>query len=133
MCRVQDKEDSFSMLYKYKKDYQKIAMGLLSFIAELKDISRLQSELKWYDAEDNRNLYLWKDDSNDFVGIVGIEENDDIVIVRHITVSPAVRNEGVSFKILDDLQNLYSEKKIMGNIETTNLITKWEMKNGSGK
>ncbi|MSE09616.1 N-acetyltransferase, partial [Lactobacillus salivarius] len=44
-----------------------------------------------------------------------------------------VRNEGVSFKILDDLQNLYSEKKIMGNIETTNLITKWEMKNGSGK
>ena len=119
------------MLYKYKKDYQKIAMGLLSFIAELKDISRLQSELKWYDAEDNRNLYLWKDDSNDFVGIVGIEENDDIVIVRHITVSPAVRNEGVSFKILDDLQNLYSEKKIMGNIETTNLITKWEMKNGS--
>ena len=110
------------MLYKYKKDYQKIAMGLLSFIAELKDISRLQSELKWYDAEDNRNLYLWKDDSNDFVGIV-----------RHITVSPAVRNEGVSFKILDDLQNLYSEKKIMGNIETTNLITKWEMKNGSGK
>ena len=121
------------MLYKYKKDYQKIAMGLLSFIAELKDISRLQSELKWYDAEDNRNLYLWKDDSNDFVGIVGIEENDDIVIVRHITVSPPVRNEGVSFKILDDLQNLYSEKKIMGNIETTNLITKWEMKNGSGK
>ena len=67
------------MLYKYKKDYQKIAMGLLSFIAELKDISRLQSELKWYDAEDNRNLYLWKDDSNDFVGIVGIEENDDII------------------------------------------------------
>ena len=55
------------------------------------------------------------------------------MIVRHITVSPAVRNEGVSFKILDDLQNLYSEKKIMGNIETTNLITKWEMKNGSGK
>ena len=84
------------MLYKYKKDYQKIAMGLLSFIAELKDISRLQSELKWYDAEDNRNLYLWKDDSNDFVGIVGIEENVVDIQIRSNVILGADNGVGVN-------------------------------------
>ena len=31
------------MLYKYKNDYEKIAMGLLSFIPDLKEISHLKS------------------------------------------------------------------------------------------
>ena len=50
------------------------------------------------------------------------------MIVRHITVSPAVRMRAQVLRSLMIFQNLYSEKKIMGNIETTNLITKWEMK-----
>ena len=48
------------MLYKYKDSYKKIAMGLLSFIPDLKDISHLQTELDWYQKDASRFLYLWK-------------------------------------------------------------------------
>ena len=50
------------MLYKYKNDYEKIAMGLLSFIPDLKEISHLKSCFEWYRAEDDRHLYLWKNE-----------------------------------------------------------------------
>ncbi|HJF30067.1 MAG TPA: N-acetyltransferase, partial [Ligilactobacillus saerimneri] len=56
------------MLYKYKNDYQKIAMGLLSFIPDLKDFARLKQEIDWYQAEDNRALFLWKNEDEDFTG-----------------------------------------------------------------
>ena len=48
------------MLYKYKNDYEKIAMGLLSFIPDLKEISHLKSCFEWYRAEDDRHLYFGK-------------------------------------------------------------------------
>ena len=35
------------MLVKYKSDYKKIAMGLLSFIPGLKDVNRLEAEISW--------------------------------------------------------------------------------------
>ena len=54
------------MLYKYKDDYRKVAMGLLSFIPELKEIPHLKKELAWYDADENRNLFLWKNDNGNF-------------------------------------------------------------------
>ena len=47
-------------------------------------------------------------------------------MVRHISVTPAERNQGVSFLMLDELAALYPEKKLMGNLEASSLITKWE-------
>ena len=54
------------MLYKYKDSYKKIAMGLLSFIPDLMDISHLQTELDWYQKDASRFLYLWKNENGDF-------------------------------------------------------------------
>ena len=48
------------MLYKYKNDYEKIAMGLLSFVPDLKEISHLKSCFEWYRAEDDRPLFMEK-------------------------------------------------------------------------
>lgn len=117
------------MLYKYKSDYEKIAMGLLSFVPDLKEIANLQTELEWYDASYERVLYLWKNENRDFVGIIGTEINDDFIMVRQISVSPAERSQGVSFLMLDDLADLYPDKRIMGNIEASALIAKWEQHN----
>lgn len=114
------------MLYKYKGDYEKIAMGLLSFIPDLKEIANLQTEIEWYEGDTDRILYLWKNENGDFTGIVGTEINDDFIMVRHISVTPAERNQGVSFLMLDELAALYPEKKLMGNLEASSLITKWE-------
>ena len=114
------------MLYKYKNDYEKIAMGLLSFIPDLKEISHLKAEFNWYCEDENRVLFLWKNDHGDFVGILGVEVSEEILMVRHIAVSPANRQEGISFQMLDALVQLYPERKVMGSMETASLITKWE-------
>lgn len=116
------------MLYKYKSDYEKIAMGLLSFIPDLKEIVNLQTEIQWYEADDSRILYLWKNENSDFVGILGTEIDNDFVMIRQIAVTPTERSQGVGFMMLDELAKLYPDKKIMGSIETTALITKWEQK-----
>ncbi|KRL04334.1 GNAT family N-acetyltransferase [Liquorilactobacillus oeni] len=118
------------MLYKYKNDYEKITMGLLSFIPDLKEISHLQAEVKWYCDDDERCLFLWKNDAGDFVGVIGVEVINDVLMIRHVAVTPAERNEGVSFEMLNALTALYPEAKMMGSIETTALITKWEQRNG---
>ena len=101
------------MLYKYKNDYEKIAMGLLSFIPDLKEISHLKSCFEWYRAEDDRHLYLWK-----------------LVMLRHISVTPAERNHGVCFKVMDALSRLYPDYELMGSLETAGLLSKWENQNG---
>ncbi|EKW98594.1 putative acetyltransferase [Ligilactobacillus saerimneri 30a] len=116
------------MLYKYKNDYQKIAMGLLSFIPDLKDFARLKQEIDWYQAEDNRALFLWKNEDEDFTGIIGVELNDEFIIVRQIAVSPAQRNEGVTYKMLTALSERLPNLKLMGNMETASFVTKWEQK-----
>ena len=120
------------MLYKYKNDYEKIAMGLLSFIPDLKEISHLKSCFEWYRAEDDRHLYLWKNEDGDFIAIAGIEVDDasKLLMLRHISVTPAERNHGVCFKVMDALSKLYHDYEIMGSLETAGLLSKWENQNG---
>lgn len=118
------------MLYKYKESYKKIAMGLLSFIPDLKELSHLQEVMDWYAQGEERQLYLWQNDHGDFAGVVGVEVAPDLVLVREIAVSPAQRQEGVTYLMLDELEKLY-QRKLMGSIEVGSLITKWEQrKNG---
>ncbi len=107
------------MLYKYKSDYEKIAMGLLSFIPDLKEFANLKTEIEWYEADSSHVLYLWKNENRDFVGVLGTEINEDFIMIR----------QGLCFLMLDDLAELYPDKKIMGNIEASALIAKWEHHN----
>lgn len=115
------------MLVKYKADYQKISMGLLSYVPDLKETSRLTKEMQWYEQEENRQLYLWKSqETDDLVGVIGVEEEDEIILLRHIAINPSYREEGMSFKILTALSNRCSPKKIVGTLETASLVTKWQ-------
>ena len=70
------------MLIRYKKDLQKIAMGLLSFMPELKEIKVLQQTINEYEKNANWHLYLWRDE--DILGVIGvrIENNEDAEIGR---------------------------------------------------
>lgn len=82
------------MLTKFKQDYAKIAMGFLSFIPDLKDINHLQTELKLYTEDPTHVLYLYRQDRDaDFEGVVGVESANDFVMLRHLSLSPAVRDE----------------------------------------
>ncbi|EKU94234.1 Uncharacterised protein [Alloiococcus otitis] len=117
------------MLTAFKSDYEKIAMGLLSYIDDLKVTSRLKEEMDLYTDEDNRQLFLWKsDETDDFCGVIGIEENDDLILVRHIAVNPSYRNEGIAYQMIDAVAEKYDVQTMMSTLETSDLVTKWQKK-----
>ncbi|MDE1549377.1 N-acetyltransferase [Jeotgalibaca caeni] len=117
------------MLISYNQNYEKIAMGLLSYIADLKSMERLQVEMDSYNHEENKKLYLWRDQETDnIVGIVGVEYDESMVLIRHLSVSPSFRNEGMIYKILDRLQSLYPEQVMNGTLETALFVSKWVQK-----
>jgi len=91
------------MLLKYRSDYQKIAMGLLSLMPTFKDWDRLQHELAWYQAGDDRTLYLWKDTYDDFAGAVGTQIQGNYLIVRLITLMPDKDVIENTWQLLDQL------------------------------
>ncbi len=115
------------MLLDYKNNYEKITMGLLSFIPDFKDVTRLKFELDWYQQEENRKLFLWRgEETQDMIAVIGVETGDELILLRHISINPSFRNEGISYKILEALERQYPEQKIIGTLETAQLIVKWE-------
>ena len=110
------------MLVRYKKTLEKIAMGLLSFMPQEKDIKRLMETIQQYDQEENWTLYLWKKDE-EYVGIVGIIAEDEVATIQHITVVPSYRGEGVAIDMLQELQEL-GFQHIQPNEETEPFIQK---------
>ncbi len=98
------------MLIRYKKNQEKIAMGLLSFMPEERDVKLLQHTMNEYETNPEWHLYLWKED-DDVVGAVGLLIKDELnVIVQHISVNPSYRNLGIGKKMIDGVKQLYGEK-----------------------
>lgn len=117
------------MLLSYNQTYEKIAMGLLSYIADLKEVSRLKTEMDAYLADEHRKLFLWRDEETEnIVGVMGVEWDEAMILVRHIAVNPSFRNEGITAKMLEKLHRLYPQHSLSGTLETAPLIAKWVQK-----
>lgn len=110
------------MLVRYKKALEKIAMGLISLMPQEKDIKRLMETIQQYDQNENWILYLWKK-NDEYVGTVGVVEDNNVATIQHITVIPSYRGEGVAIEMLQELKELgYAE--IQANDETNAFIQK---------
>lgn len=104
------KYEEFSMLVRFKKNQEKIAMGLLSLMPFEKELKLLQQTMHEYMTNPDWHLYLWKE-NDDIVGAIGLKIVDDInVVIQHITVNPSFRNSGIGYKMVAGIQRLYSEK-----------------------
>lgn len=122
------------MLIPYNGDYEKITMGLLSYIPYLKDPVRLEEELNRYKEDPSRSIYLWQnDETSNLIAIVGIEEEDDFILLRHIAIDPSFRNEGLTYLILDSLDGKINNKGIVGTLETASVISNWQKKKSENK
>ncbi|NLY79591.1 MAG: GNAT family N-acetyltransferase [Lysinibacillus sp.] len=111
------------MLVRYKKSLEKIAMGLLSFMPEEKDVKRLMETMQSYEQEENRQLYLWKKDE-EYVGIVGVIAEGSVATIQHITVVPSYRGEGIAKEMLKELLASGEFTKIQPCEETEPFINK---------
>jgi riboflavin biosynthesis RibT protein len=112
------------MLIRYKKTFEKIAMGLLSFMPSEKDLKKLQLTMKEYENDDNWQLFLWKEE--DIIGLLGVQFHNDknTLEVQHISVNPSHRYQGVGKKMVKALTEMYADKKIVPNEKTAPFIEK---------
>ena len=99
------------MLIRYKKNMEKIAMGLLSFMPdEKKDIKKLLHHIKEYETNEDWHLYLWKDE-DDILGTIGIRIDDGLnVIIQDLSVNPSHRNLGIGKKMIDQIHKSYAKE-----------------------
>lgn len=117
------------MFISYNQSCEKIAMGLLSYVTDLKNVARLKPEMESYIENVDRKLFLWKDEETDnIVALIGVEIDEAMVLVRHIAVSPSFRKEGIVHQLLDGLQQHYPASTINGTLETAPFIAKWNQK-----
>ncbi|HZG71362.1 MAG TPA: GNAT family N-acetyltransferase [Chondromyces sp.] len=110
------------MLIRYKKSFEKIAMGLLSFMPSEKDIKKLQQTMKTYETENDWQLYLWKDE--DIIGAIGIHLTEDLAEIQHISVNPSHRQEGIGKSMIKALKELHKDKRVQPNESTAAFFEK---------
>ncbi|MDM5156251.1 GNAT family N-acetyltransferase [Bacillus sp. DX1.1] len=112
------------MLIRFKKSYEKIAMGLLSFMPTEKDVKKLQLTMKEYDVNDSWQLYLWKQ-NDDFVGILGvIKKEGNVLEIQHLSVNPSHRHMGIGTKMVQELRLKFQDVTICGNEQTASFCEK---------
>lgn len=105
------------MLIKYKKSFEKIAMGLLSFMPDEKEVKKLQSTIKEYETNDSWKLFLWKEE--DVLGAIGVRVEDDKMVIQHISVTPSHRNQGIGKKMVKAIKEQYEKDYIVCANEKT--------------
>ncbi|WP_416149652.1 GNAT family N-acetyltransferase [Salipaludibacillus sp. HK11] len=105
------------MLIPIKKEHEKIAMGLLSFMPRDNKGIVVQKVLKMYETSPNHQLYLYKNEKDRFVGVVGVEDLDGSVYITDLTVDPSHRNEGLGslmIKMIEDMKSI----RVLGTNDT---------------
>jgi riboflavin biosynthesis RibT protein len=98
-------------------------MGLLSFMPDEKDLKKLLQTKNLYETEDNWQLFLWKED-DDIVGLIGAVLDGDTVEIRHISVNPSYRDQGIGKSMVKALKQMYEGKKVVPNKYIVNFFHK---------
>lgn len=112
------------MLIRYKKAFEKIAMGLLSFMPNEKELKKLQQTMKDYETEENWQLFLWKDEE-DIIGLVGVNFTENKTFqIQHISVNPSHRHQGIGKRMVTALQEMFPEWTASANEETAAFFEK---------
>ncbi|MGY4794637.1 GNAT family N-acetyltransferase [Lysinibacillus fusiformis] len=112
------------MLIRYKKALEKIAMGLLSFMPNEKDVKKLTETIHSYENDDNWVLYLWKK-NDEYVGIVGlVVDEHNIATIQHVSVIPSYRGEGVATEMLQEVAELGQYESVRATDETRSFVQK---------
>ena len=111
------------MLIRYKKSFEKIAMGLLSFMPDEKDIKKLQQSMKSYETEESTHLFLWKED-DDFIGLIGIEVHGNTAVLVDVSVNPSHRGQGVGRMMVTSVRGFYPGYEFDARKETAQFLAK---------
>ncbi|WP_086347494.1 GNAT family N-acetyltransferase [Candidatus Enterococcus clewellii] len=115
------------MLIPYRKEQQKIAVGLLSFHDKMEKYHSLLNEIDMYEQEERLTLFFWVPAQGENIqGLLGVEYITETQLILHdISLNPSYRGEGLGFQLLDELRDSYSEVEIIGTSATKEYLDKW--------
>lgn len=115
------------MLTIMRPDQEKTVMGLMALLPGLKEIDHLQAEMAWYANDPAREIYTWHEpQSGQVQGVIGIERYDDeITLVRHISLSPEITSDEHLGALLSEYKQLFPTQFIMGTLQTQAIINQW--------
>jgi riboflavin biosynthesis RibT protein len=106
------------MLTRYKKMFKKIAMGLLSFMPNEKDLQKLQMTMNQYETEQDYQLFFWKEEEG-IIGLIGVLFLDrHLIQIQHISVNPSHRGKGVGKRMVKALKELHPDTPFIPNENT---------------
>lgn len=105
------------MLIRYKKSFEKIAMGLLSFMPEVSDVKVLQDIIKEYDTNPDWYLFLWKDE--DILGAIGVRVDNTQAVIQHVSVNPSHRGIGIGRQMVQRVREQFGSKYVVCADEAT--------------
>lgn len=100
------------MLYRYKKSFKKVAMGLLSLTTKNKSVSHLSETIEVYEKNTHKQLYFWKEGEN-ITGLAGVEIGDHDFSILHLSVNPSYPVEETGMKIVEELRHLMRGKEMI--------------------
>ncbi|MGC6769731.1 GNAT family N-acetyltransferase [Enterococcus sp. LJL128] len=120
------------MLIPYRKEHQKIAIGLLSFHDKLEKYHSLLHEIDRYEQDERLSLYFWMlEQGGNIQGLLGVELlTEEQLLLHDISINPSLRGKGMGFQLLDELQSGYNEHAILGTQATAAYLTKWQETKG---
>ncbi|UOR12412.1 GNAT family N-acetyltransferase [Halobacillus amylolyticus] len=105
------------MFIRYKKSFEKIAMGLLSFMPECKDVKKLQEIISEYETNSSWYLFLWKEE--DILGTIGVRIEEGEAVIQHVSVSPSHRNLGIGKKMYHHVCKHFEKEYLVCSDEYT--------------
>lgn len=117
------------MLYRYKKSFEKIAMGLMSFMPRERELKKLQQTMHIYEENPDWQLFLWKKE-DDFVGLLGIKVDETSYTIHHISVNPSHRGEGIGHEMIVKIQQIMQDREMIATEETAAFLRKCPLKKG---
>ncbi|MGB7365933.1 GNAT family N-acetyltransferase [Carnobacterium jeotgali] len=99
------------MLVKYRNAYNKVALGLVSYMPKEHDLKQLQRTMQRYEQNPNWEMYLWKE-AEKYIGVIGIKVQENEFLIQHLAVLPSYRGEGVGKAMINEIQKIYGGYKM---------------------
>lgn len=76
-----------------------------------------------YETEQNRKLFLWKEEEG-FIGLIGVLVANNQIQLQHIAINPSHRNQGFGKQLVHALKGLYPNSLITSTEYTDAFIQK---------
>lgn len=105
-------------------------MGLLSYMPDFKNLENLKEEMALNQEDNDFLLYLYRNEQNNIVGVLGTQLANQFVVIRYLSLAPGFREPQYEKEIIAELKNEYPDKRITAMPEYSRLLKMVEKDNG---